>query len=171
MRNRPSPETPWTRTGINLAGVGSLVYTTSWNRSVKTKIPAKRLGEAYELPDRPRPRQIDALKRGAFPDHRCMARNRACGARSEPHHAGAQELQSSRFPIASRETLGGGAQGCPREQEPATPAKSLILRDKAELREEGLEPSRLAAPDPKSGASAVPPLSRKQKGYLNPRWF
>ena len=43
-RNRPHPpslETPWTRTGLNLAGGGRLVYTASWNWRVKMEIPAK----------------------------------------------------------------------------------------------------------------------------------
>ncbi len=36
----PAPlEAPWTKTGLNLAGRGCLVYTASWNRSVKTEIP------------------------------------------------------------------------------------------------------------------------------------
>ena len=40
----PSPaslETQWTKTGLNLAGGGCLVYTASWNWSVTTGIPAK----------------------------------------------------------------------------------------------------------------------------------
>jgi hypothetical protein len=43
-RKRPlsaSLETPWTETGPNLAGGGRLVYTASWNWSVKTEIPDK----------------------------------------------------------------------------------------------------------------------------------
>jgi hypothetical protein len=43
-RNRPLPaslETQWTKTGLNLAGGGCLVYTASWNWSVKTEIPVE----------------------------------------------------------------------------------------------------------------------------------
>ncbi len=42
-------------------------------------------------------------------------------------------------------------------------------QDTAMVREGGLEPPRLAAPDPKSGASAVPPLSRAIKGLCSRR--
>ena len=42
MRNRPllAPlESPWRKPALSLAGGGCLVYTGSWNRTVKTEIP------------------------------------------------------------------------------------------------------------------------------------
>ncbi len=45
----------------------------------------------------------------------------------------------------------------------ALPGQRRARKKSRMVREEGLEPSRLAAPDPKSGASAVPPLSRDSK--------
>lgn len=45
---------------------------------------------------------------------------------------------------------------------PSVPAHSLQTTHEGNLREKGLEPLRQKAPDPKSGVSAVPPLSQSE---------